>query len=98
MPIAKRIKAKTGQDPDAFALAIYDAIFVIAKVIETSNGVPEDRATLLNAFNFEAAAYSGITGPTLLDSAGDRATGSYNYWGLRSSNGVYGWVMVGKSK
>jgi len=98
LPIAKRIKAKTGQEPDAFALAIYDAIFVIAKVIETSKGVPEDRAALLNAFNTEAATYSGITGPTLLDSAGDRATGSYNYWGLRKSNGVYGWVMVGKSK
>jgi branched-chain amino acid transport system substrate-binding protein len=98
LPIAKRIKAKTGQEPDAFALAVYDAIFVIAKAIEASNGVPEDRATLLNAFDAEAATYSGITGPTVLDTTGDRATGSYNYWGLRSNNGVYGWVVVGKSK
>ncbi|HSB91883.1 MAG TPA: penicillin-binding protein activator [Flavitalea sp.] len=98
LPIAKRIKAKTGQEPDAFALAVYDAIFVIAKAIESSNGVPDDRATLLTAFTTAATAYSGITGPTMLDTAGDRANGSYNFWGLRSVNGVYGWVVVGKSK
>jgi len=33
-----------------------------------------------------------------LDTAGDRADGTFNYWGLRKQNGSYKWVMVGKSK
>jgi len=98
MPIASRIKKKTGENPDAFALAVYDAVMVIAKSIEASDGLPEDLPALLSAFNIQAASYSGITGPTVLDAAGDRADGAFNYWGLRKTNGSYQWVLVGKSK
>lgn len=95
--IAATIKSKTGIEPDAYALAAYDAMWVIAQTIVT---VPEsinniDKAALI--FNAEASRHFGITGPVQLNAAGDRSSGSFDYWGIIFENGAYYWALVGKS-
>ena len=96
-PLIARIKTKTGIDADAFGIAVYDAMWVIAKTIEASNGVPADLNTLESQFVTQANAYVGATGPTNLDTFGDRASGSFDYWGIENVGGVYKWKLVGKS-
>lgn len=95
--IAASIKSKTGIEPDAYALAAYDAMWVIAQTIVTA---PEsinniDKAAMI--FNAEASRHFGITGPVQLNAAGDRSSGSFDYWGIVFENGAYYWTLVGKS-
>jgi branched-chain amino acid transport system substrate-binding protein len=72
------IEARTGLVPDAFTLAAYDALHVAgltyAKVGLRSIG--NFRSELLT----QAAAYTGATGPTELNPAGDRAVGDYDFY------------------
>lgn len=96
-PLIARIKAKTGIDPDAFGIAVYDAMWVIAKTVEAGNGVPANLDDLESLFVTQANAYTGATGPTNLDTFGDRATGSFDYFGIEKAGGVYQWKLVGKS-
>lgn len=96
-PLAARIKAKTSIDADAFGIAAYDAMWVIAKTIENQNGIPADVNTLKTAFTTQANSYTGATGPTTLDSFGDRANGSFDYWGIAKSGSAYQWKFVAKS-
>ncbi|MEY4595446.1 MAG: hypothetical protein RIQ47_1856 [Bacteroidota bacterium] len=96
-PLITKVLNRCGQTPDAFALAAYDAIKVMAKTIEANNGLPATGTTLQSSFYTLSNQYSGATGTVMLNSAGDRATGSFNYWGLIYNNGVYSWTMVGQS-
>ncbi|GAB3938873.1 ABC transporter substrate-binding protein [Larkinella terrae] len=96
-PLITRIKTKTGIDPDAFGIAVYDAMWVIAKTVEAGNGVPASLDNLESLFTTQANAYTGATGPTTLDTFGDRATGSFDYFGIEKIGGIYQWKLVGKS-
>ena len=96
--IAARIKAKTGVDPDAFALAAYDAAWTIAYTLEATNGSTIDFDNLKNKFITQANARTGITGSTALDDNGDRATGSFDYFGIVKEGSNYVWKLVGKSQ
>ena len=95
-PVSIRIKKKTGLDPDAYALAVYDAVWVIGKTIEANDGIPTDINTLLSSFSTAADAYSGATGTTTLDANGDRAA-HFDYWGLRANGSTYAWWVAGVS-
>lgn len=97
-PLAKTIKSRTGIDPDAFALAAYDALWVIALTYKSTEGTNADFSKLKTVFQEQANIYFGATGPTLLNEAGDRALGSFDYWGLSLDNGNYKWKLVGKSE
>jgi branched-chain amino acid transport system substrate-binding protein len=96
-PLSARIKTITGFDPDAFGIAVYDAMWVIAKTVEASSGVPSDLNDLESEFITQANAYVGATGPTELDTFGDRDSGSFDYFGIKEVGGVYQWKLVGKS-
>jgi branched-chain amino acid transport system substrate-binding protein len=98
-PIAERIKAITGLEPDAFALAVYDAVWAIAYTIEANNGDISDFAKLKTSFVEQANKHQGITGSDALDEAGDRASGTFDYFGITKSivDGTYSWALVGKS-
>lgn len=97
-PIAARIKAKTGTDPNAFALAVYDAVWNIAYTLETTNGSTADFPNINNRFAVQANVRSGITGPETLDTNGDRASGTYDYFGIVKEGTTYSWKLVGKSE
>jgi branched-chain amino acid transport system substrate-binding protein len=97
-PIAARIKAKTGVEPDAFALAAYDAAWTIAYALEVTNGSTIDFKHLKNKFVEQANTHSGIVGAEALDVNGDRAGGTFDYFGIVKEGTTYKWALVGKSE
>jgi branched-chain amino acid transport system substrate-binding protein len=97
-PLAEAIKQRTGTDADAFALACYDALWVIASTYNATSGIEAGFDKLKTVFKEEANIYYGVTGPTLLNEYGDRAIGSFDYWGIVSQNGTYTWKLTGKSE
>lgn len=97
-PLVTRIISRCGQQPDAFAIAAYDALKVMAKTVAANNGIPAAGATLQSSFFSQSNQYDGATGMVMLNAAGDRASGSFDYWGLTYSNGSYSWLKVGQSQ
>lgn len=97
-PIAARIKAKTGVEPDAFALAVYDIAWTIAYTMEATNGSTADFANVKSKFILQANTHSGIVGSEALDLNGDRATGTFDYFGIVKEGSTYVWKLVGKSE
>jgi branched-chain amino acid transport system substrate-binding protein len=97
-PVADRIKAKTGTEPDAFALAAYDAMWTIVKTIEANNGRVDDFIKLKTLFMEQANKHSGIMGAVTLDAAGDRANGTFDYFSIAKQGNSYVWKLVGKSE
>ena len=96
-PVSDRIKVLTGVEPDAFALAAYDAMWTIAYTLEANNGLTDPFATLKTLFVEQANSHSGIVGAGSLDAAGDRATGTFDYFSIVKEGNVYVWKLVGKS-
>jgi branched-chain amino acid transport system substrate-binding protein len=94
-PLADRIEARSGVYPDAYALAVYDAAWVIAKTYLSIGGGIDDLALLKQKFIETAAAYSGATGNTALNAAGDRLSGAYDFWKVRSSDPGFFWTRAG---
>jgi branched-chain amino acid transport system substrate-binding protein len=93
-PIADAIEARTGITPDAFALSVYDALFVVNLALV--HGQPQKNFDHFKAaFVEEADHYRAITGSTALDAAGDRLNGDFDFWAVRLRNGNYTWVRVG---
>jgi len=93
-PIASAIEARTGIMPDAFALSTYDALFVVERALRAAGDL-KDFASFKAAFVNAANAYSGVTGSTALDAAGDRLSADFDFWAVRPVNGTYGWVRIG---
>ena len=96
-PVAARIKAKTGMDPDAFALVAYDALWTIARTLEATGGKTDDFAKVKAEFVKDANKNTGIVGAEALDEAGDRANGTFDYYGITKIGSNYVWTLVGKS-
>ncbi len=96
-PLSEKIKTQTGINPDAFALASYDALWVIASTIVAARGIPEDINKLKSILVHQANSYYGVTGQTQLNSYGDRSVGSFDYWGIVKTNDLYQWKLIGKS-
>lgn len=97
-PLSAEIKARTGIAPDAFALAAYDAVWVMSMCYWNFPYAQPEFSQLKSEFTKHAADYHGATGSTRLNSAGDRATGAYDYWGITKEGNSYKWVVVGKSE
>ncbi|HTN45927.1 MAG TPA: ABC transporter substrate-binding protein [Flavipsychrobacter sp.] len=97
-PLSEKIKHRTGITPDAFALASYDAVWVMALTYNAYPYSKIDFGKLKAEFSDQASRYYGATGTTMLNAAGDRAVGSYDYWGLEKTGSGYSWRLVGKSE
>jgi branched-chain amino acid transport system substrate-binding protein len=94
-PIAQEIHTCCGITPDAYALAAYDAFRVAANSYASLGGSwgTGSADALRAAFVQEANRYTGITGPTALNAAGDRSYGIYDFWAVGLS-GLYQWNRV----
>lgn len=92
-PVVMEIKSRTGVDPDAFALAAYDAVWVLALAFQGTGG-SDDVSLLRNAFVKTADQYYGATGWTVLNEAGDRKNGNYDFWCIRGTGAEYAWVKT----
>jgi branched-chain amino acid transport system substrate-binding protein len=97
-PLLNKIYARTGAQGDALTLCAYDAMNCLAKMIEDYQGVPKSTEALKSAFLNAAQNFSGITGPIELDANGDRANGTFDFYGLQNNNGSYQWTFVGQSE
>jgi branched-chain amino acid transport system substrate-binding protein len=97
-PLLADVYARSGVVGDAYTLTAYDAMKVIAKMIENNQGIPTSNSTFKTEFFNLSNSHSGATGVISLNAAGDRANGSFDYWGVEVINGVYGWVYVGSSE
>lgn len=94
-PVADAIEARTGITPDAFALSAYDALFVVERALRTVGDL-KDFAAFKTAFVQSADSYSGVTGSTALDAAGDRLSSDFDFWAIRPvSGGTYAWTRIG---
>jgi branched-chain amino acid transport system substrate-binding protein len=92
-PLVEAVTAKTGTHPDAFALATYDALWVVARTFEKM-GPGADTESLKAALAGIAEAHSGATGNTRLNAAGDRAFGNFDFWAICRENGSFAWERV----
>ena len=79
-PLEARIEAKSGNEGNPFALAVYDAVCVLANTLAATAGNTTSFSQLKQEFVQQANSYSGATGPTTLNAAGDRKTGNYDFW------------------
>ncbi|MBF0564204.1 MAG: ABC transporter substrate-binding protein [Nitrospirae bacterium] len=91
--ISGRIAQVTGQTPDTYALAAYDALWIIAKAYMKA-GVWASTADLKSAIVSVADHYYGATGVTLLNDAGDLEYGLYTFWQLSKNTKGYTWTTT----
>ncbi len=96
--IKKRIKNKTGLEADAFALAAYDAVWVMANTLMETQGDVTDYIRLKSEFAIQANKHTGATGLCTLDGFGDRLSGAFDYWSLTPDGSGYKWIVSGKSE
>lgn len=93
-PVADAIEARTGIPADAFALSAYDALFVVQQALRATGSL-KDFASFKSAFVHAADSYSGVTGSTALDAAGDRLSADFDFWAVRQVNGTFSWIRIG---
>ena len=92
-PVVDRFTQRLGRTPDAFALAAYDALVVGVKGLkDTTEG--EGAPALRKAIEDVAQDYTGLTGPTELNDAGDRSLGNYDFWAVCKREAGDEWVKV----
>jgi branched-chain amino acid transport system substrate-binding protein len=92
-PVNERLSDKLGRTPDAFALAAYDALFVGVEALRAA-GDDADAPALGQAIADAAQDYTGLTGPTELNDAGDRSLGNYDFWAVCEADAGYEWVKA----
>ena len=95
--IVAAVKSKTTLDIDAYGLAVYDAMWVIAKTIVENQQAVNEFNLFKTSFYNTSNAYTGLTGSLSLNANGDRSSGTFDYFGIVFENNVYTWKLVGKS-
>ena len=88
-----RVRAKLGSQPDAFALTTYDALQIVARAAERTRGVSPIRR-FKREFARIAHGYEGVTGKIVLNAAGDRAFGSFDFWSVCRSGAAFAWLRT----
>jgi branched-chain amino acid transport system substrate-binding protein len=88
--LVQRTRARLGRRPDAFALAAYDALQVAVDAAARTGAV-DDPARLRRAVVGAAQGYRGVTGNLVLNPAGDRAFGSYDFWSVCTTGASPEW-------
>lgn len=91
-PIAARIATKAGAQPDAFALAVYDAVWLAAQAYLATGGTGH-QAALKAAFVTAADGFYGASGWTKLNPAGDRKFGDFDFFSLSQNGSNFTWGL-----
>jgi ABC-type branched-subunit amino acid transport system substrate-binding protein len=94
--IDNQIQQMIGRVPRAYAEVTYDAFWVAALTENATLGT-NDINYLKKTFVQIANSYTGITGDTSLNEAGDRKHGDYDFWAIKpSTNDNFAWTQVGR--
>ncbi|MEB3859752.1 MAG: ABC transporter substrate-binding protein [Desulfurococcales archaeon] len=99
--VIEAVKAKIGEEPDAYAMAAHDAVWALALAF-LQVGPTDDVDELVNKakelipqiVESDEFAQFAATGKFPLNDAGDRATADYDWWIIRGGE----WVKVGVYK
>ena len=92
-PVVEDLESDLGRRPDSFALAAYDALVVLHAAFEEA-GVDADGQALGEAFVAASEEHVGLTGPTTLNEAGDRASASFDFWSVCPEGDGFTWVRT----
>ncbi len=92
------IFSTTGVQGDALTLCAFDIMQTLGKMVESYPGVPASSTDLQTWFYNSSNSFEGATGVIELDANGDRANGTFDFWGLQNNNGNYEWIFVGQSE
>ena len=92
--IRDRIREKIGREPDAYAIVSYDALCVATQAYFAA-GRRDDPSALKKALHTSAQIYYGASGWTILNEAGDREFGNYDFWLLRKKQETFYWDRAG---
>jgi branched-chain amino acid transport system substrate-binding protein len=93
-PVATRIATRAGMAPDAFALAVYDEVWVAAQAYLAVGGRGHF-AALKKSFVAAADGYYGASGWTTLNAAGDRRFGDFDFQALTLNGTASAWTLKG---
>ena len=103
--IDNQIQKVIGRAPRSYAEVAYDA-FWVAALTENSTGGTKDINSSKKSFLQVANFYTGITGDTSLNEAGDRKNADYDFWAIKAKNsngnspsndqGIFAWGQVGR--
>ena len=92
-PVAARIAARANAQPDAFALAVYDAVWLAAQSYLAAGGHGHT-AALKSAFVTAANGFYGASGWTKLNAAGDRQFGDFDFFSLSQNGSAFSWGLA----
>ncbi len=92
-PVATRIATRAGAQPDAFALAVYDAVWLAAQAYLAAGGTGHTTA-LKSALVTAADGFYGASGWTKLNAAGDRKYGDFDFFALNQSGSAFSWALA----
>ncbi len=95
--IEQQVRERIGRQPESYAMAAYDAIWVaaISCLMTGSN----DNFAILKSSLFEITNfYKGITGDASLDDAGDRKYGDIAFYAIVEEEGSFQWESVARYK
>jgi branched-chain amino acid transport system substrate-binding protein len=92
-PVVEAVEEEIGRRPDTFALAAYDALVVLHRAMESA-GEDADVDAIGAAFVSAADEHTGLTGPTDLNEAGDRASASFDFWSVCRDGSDFTWVRT----
>jgi branched-chain amino acid transport system substrate-binding protein len=92
-PVIEAVEEEIGRRPDTFALAAYDALVVLHTALESA-GADADAEAIGAAFVSAARGHTGLTGPTDLNAAGDRAHASFDFWSVCPDGSEFAWVRT----
>ncbi|MCE4611732.1 MAG: penicillin-binding protein activator [Desulfurococcales archaeon] len=103
--VKDEVKAKIGEEPDAYSYAAYDAVVALTLALlkvgpkgspdELVNAVKQVLPEITTSDEFAGMA---ATGKFPLNDAGDRATADYDWWIIYKVGGKPEWVKVGVYK
>jgi ABC-type branched-subunit amino acid transport system substrate-binding protein len=99
--LEERIVEEIGRVPRSYAEVAYDEFWVAALTLNNYTGTPQDDITSLReAFINTANLYTGVTGRTELNDAGDRKYAPYDFWAVQpahnkgTNTGSFEWTNV----
>ena len=87
------VKQQLGREPDAYAYAAYDILWVYALTLLQVQKVDAD--LIRKAMPEVAMSYYGAIGRVVLNKAGDLAGADYDLWVVQKVGDKYEWTKAG---
>ncbi|HWQ16353.1 MAG TPA: ABC transporter substrate-binding protein [Sulfolobales archaeon] len=92
MDFMNKFRARTGELPGTYPATAYDCVWLLGLAIIQAGKY--DGEAIKNAMLSVARNYFGVSGWTILDDNGDRASGDYDVWAVVTKDGKPSWEKV----